>query len=45
MGAENMRWFPLWRMLLRFVVPAVLLYVLADAIPGTLRAIGALFSA
>ncbi len=44
-GAENMRWFPLWRMLLRFVVPAVLLYVLADAIPGTLRAIGALFSA
>jgi NSS family neurotransmitter:Na+ symporter len=42
-GAEGVRWFFLWRTLLRFVVPAVLLFVLADAIPGTLEGIADLF--
>jgi len=42
-GTSGIRWFFLWRTLLRFVVPAVLLYVLFDAIPGTVAAIGALF--
>ncbi len=44
-GAEGVRWFFLWRALLRFVVPAVLLYVLIDAVPGTLRAVLALITA
>jgi NSS family neurotransmitter:Na+ symporter len=35
-GAPGVRWFFLWRTLLRFVVPAVLLYILVDAIPRTL---------
>jgi len=44
-GAGSVRWFPLWRFLLRFAVPAVLLYVLMDAVPGTFRAMAALFTA
>ena len=42
-GAEGVRWFFLWRTLLRFVAPLFLLYVLFDAVPGTLRSIAALF--
>jgi NSS family neurotransmitter:Na+ symporter len=34
-GAEGVRWFFLWRTLLRFVVPALLLFVLYDAVPKT----------
>jgi NSS family neurotransmitter:Na+ symporter len=44
-GAEGVRWFFLWRTLLRFVVPAILLYVLLDAVPGTWEAIAGLFAA
>jgi len=36
-GAEGVRWFFLWRTLLRYMVPAVLLFVLSDAVPGTLK--------
>ena len=43
-GAEGVRWFFLWRTLLRFVVPAILLFVLWDAIPGTFAAITGLFA-
>lgn len=43
-GAEGVRWFFLWRTLLRFVVPAVLLFVLADAIPDTWRSLVGLLS-
>lgn len=42
-GAEGVRWFFLWRTLLRFVVPAVLAFVLARAVPDTLASILALF--
>ena len=42
-GAEGTRWFFLWRLLLRFAVPAILLYVLWDAVPGTFSAISDLF--
>jgi NSS family neurotransmitter:Na+ symporter len=42
-GAEGVRWFFLWRTLLRFVAPLFLLYVLLDAVPGTLQSIAALF--
>jgi len=38
-GAEGTRWFFLWRLLLRFVVPALLLFVLYDAVPKTLKAV------
>jgi NSS family neurotransmitter:Na+ symporter len=38
-GAPGVRWFFLWRTLLRFVVPAVLLYILVDAIPRTLATV------
>jgi NSS family neurotransmitter:Na+ symporter len=41
-GASGVRWFFLWRCLLRFVVPAVLLYILVDAIPRTLATLAAL---
>jgi NSS family neurotransmitter:Na+ symporter len=44
-GARGVRWFFLWRFLLRFVVPAILGFVLLDAIPGTLHSIADLFSA
>jgi NSS family neurotransmitter:Na+ symporter len=42
-GTDGIRWFFLWRILLRFAVPAVLLFVLADAVPDTLNAILQLF--
>jgi len=42
-GAEGVSWFFLWRTLLRFVVPAMLLFVLYDAVPKTLKAIAGLF--
>jgi NSS family neurotransmitter:Na+ symporter len=41
-GAECVRWFFLWRTLLRFAVPAVLLFVLWHAVPATLGAVGEL---
>ncbi len=44
-GARGGRGFSLWRALLRFAVPLVLLYVLWDAVPGTLRAVFDLFAA
>jgi NSS family neurotransmitter:Na+ symporter len=44
-GTRGVRWFFLWRVLLRFVVPAVLGFVLLDAIPGTFQSISSLFSA
>jgi len=44
-GAQGVRWFFLWRFLLRFVVPAVLGFVLLDAIPDTFRSVADLFSA
>jgi NSS family neurotransmitter:Na+ symporter len=42
-GAPGVRWFFLWRTLLRFVVPAVLLYILVDAVPRTITTLAALF--
>ena len=42
-GAEGVRWFFLWRVLLRFVVPAVLLFVLWNAVAGTLKSMAGLF--
>jgi NSS family neurotransmitter:Na+ symporter len=38
-GAEGVRWFFLWRTLLRFAVPAFLAFVLWFAVPQTLSAI------
>jgi NSS family neurotransmitter:Na+ symporter len=38
-GASGIRWFGLWRVLLRFVVPLLLLFVLYDAVPKTLRSV------
>jgi NSS family neurotransmitter:Na+ symporter len=43
-GAEGIRWFFLWRILLRFVVPALLLFVLYDAVPRTLSSLAGLVS-
>ena len=43
-GAEGVAWFGLWLFLLRFVVPAVLLFVLAQSVPDTLAAVAGLFS-
>jgi NSS family neurotransmitter:Na+ symporter len=42
-GAEGVRWFFLWRGLLRFVVPAVLAVVLVFALGDTWKAIADLF--
>ena len=42
-GAEGVRWFFLWRWLLRIAVPLVLVFVLVDAIPKTLQSVAALF--
>ena len=42
-GAEGVRWFFLWRMLLRFAVPAFLIFVLYRSVPGTLQAVAGLF--
>jgi NSS family neurotransmitter:Na+ symporter len=43
-GAEGIRWFFLWRNLLRFVVPAVLTVVLVLALGDTWKAIASLFA-
>jgi NSS family neurotransmitter:Na+ symporter len=43
-GAEGVRWFFLWRSLLRFVVPVVLAVVLVFALRDTWRAIADLFT-
>ncbi|MBW2267784.1 MAG: sodium-dependent transporter [Deltaproteobacteria bacterium] len=43
LGTDGVRWFFLWRMLLRFVVPAVLVFVLVQAVPDTLAAVAGLF--
>jgi len=37
------RWFPIWRFLLRFVVPVVLFWVLWMSAPGTWGAVASLF--
>jgi len=42
-GAEGTRWFFLWRTLLRFVVPSILLVVLYDAVPKTFTSVANLF--
>ncbi len=42
-GAAGVRWFFLWRWLLRLVVPTVLLFVLWGSVPKTLRAVAGLF--
>lgn len=41
-GAEGVPWFFLWRTLLRFAVPAVLLFVLWHSVPATIEAVGEL---
>jgi NSS family neurotransmitter:Na+ symporter len=43
-GAEGVRWFFLWRSLLRFVVPAVLAVVLVFALRDTWNTVADLFS-
>jgi NSS family neurotransmitter:Na+ symporter len=42
-GTTGITWFPVWRWMLRLVVPAFLVFVLYYAIPETWRAIAALF--
>jgi NSS family neurotransmitter:Na+ symporter len=42
-GTSGIRWFGLWRMLLRFVAPALLAIALLEAIPSTWQAIVDLF--
>jgi len=42
-GAEGVRWFFLWRSLLRFAVPLALGFVLIQAIPDTFGAVAGLF--
>lgn len=42
-GAEGVRWFPIWRALLRFVAPLFLALVLYQAIPETWQALRGLF--
>ncbi len=42
-GAGNYRWFSLWVRLLRFVVPAVLAFIMIGTIPKTIAAVLALF--
>jgi len=42
-GAAGVTWFPMWRNLLRYVVPVVLAFVLYDAVPKTLSAVWGLF--
>ncbi|HEY5656842.1 MAG TPA: sodium-dependent transporter [Myxococcota bacterium] len=44
-GASGVRWFFLWRALLRFAVPAFLLFVLWYAVPETCDAVAGLFLA
>ncbi len=43
-GAEGIRWFFLWRFFLRFAVPALLGFVLFQAVPDTWNAVIELFS-
>jgi NSS family neurotransmitter:Na+ symporter len=43
-GAAGVRWFFLWRALLRFAVPAFLIFVLSYAVPETYAAVAALFT-
>jgi len=43
-GTLGIRWFFLWRTLLRFVVPAILLFVLYDAVPKTVASVADLVS-
>ncbi len=43
-GAAGVRWFFLWRGLLRFAVPAFLIFVLWYAVPETCAGIAALFA-
>ena len=43
-GAEGVRWFSLWRFFLRFAVPAILGFVLFQAVPDTWYAVIDLFS-
>ena len=42
-GTDGITWFPLWRALLRFVVPVFLAFVLWRAVPETLEAVAGLF--
>jgi NSS family neurotransmitter:Na+ symporter len=42
-GAGPVRWFLLWRFLLRWIVPIVLAVVLASAVPATLASLRSLF--
>ena len=42
-GAEGVAWFFLWRSLLRYVVPIVLIFVLARSVPATLASVWGLF--
>ncbi|MCH8133209.1 MAG: sodium-dependent transporter, partial [Myxococcales bacterium] len=44
-GAEDVRWFFLWRFLLRFVCPAVLVFVLWFGLQDTAAAVKGLFGA
>jgi SNF family Na+-dependent transporter len=43
-GAAGVRWFFLWRALLRFAVPAFLIFVLWYAVPETYAAVAGLFA-
>jgi NSS family neurotransmitter:Na+ symporter len=43
-GTDGVRWFFAWRTLLRFVVPAVLLFVLYHSVPTTLANVWGLFT-
>jgi NSS family neurotransmitter:Na+ symporter len=42
-GASGVRWFGLWRGLLRFVVPVVLVFILWNSVPSALAAVAGLF--
>jgi NSS family neurotransmitter:Na+ symporter len=42
-GAPEVKWFPFWQSLLRFVVPVFLVFVLWFAVPATLDSVVALF--
>jgi NSS family neurotransmitter:Na+ symporter len=43
-GAGGANWLFLWRNLLRFVVPGVLIFILWNSVPKTFEAVAALFS-
>ena len=42
-GTHGIRWFFLWRTLLRFAVPVFLLFVLFRSLPATVEAVAGLF--